>query len=56
MSADRTITIELRTELEGGGIGEATFVYKPDDPMYDKTIRHVGGLKPGETKSVPPWK
>ena len=36
-------------------IGDAVFVYKPGDPMYEKIKEHLGGIKPGEEKPVPPW-
>ena len=28
---------------------------EPGDSTYQPIIDHVGGLKPGETKSIPPW-
>ena len=28
---------------------------EPGDNNYQQIIDHVGGLKPGETKSIPPW-
>ncbi len=27
----------------------------PGDPMYAKWIEHIGGMKPGDEKSVPAW-
>jgi hypothetical protein len=36
-------------------IGDAMVVYKPGDPKYQETLEHLGGMKPGEEKSVPPW-
>ncbi|MFI5024566.1 MAG: hypothetical protein ACHQRJ_23300 [Alphaproteobacteria bacterium] len=29
--------------------------YRPTDPNYGAVLHHLGGLKPGETKGVPPW-
>ena len=28
---------------------------EPGDSPYQQIIEHVGGLKPGETKPIPPW-
>jgi hypothetical protein len=55
MSADRTITLRLRAEDGRGSIGDGTLVYKPGSRDYEEVLGHVGGLKPGETKPVPPW-
>src|SRR5882757_9627116 len=54
MSADGTITVYL-DRTAGGGHAQGTFTYKTDDPDYEKTLKHIGGLKPGETKPVKPW-
>jgi hypothetical protein len=29
--------------------------YPPGDPDYDKVLKHLGGLKPGDDKPVPPF-
>ena len=55
MSADGTITLQLRAEGAGGTVGDAVFVYKPGDTMYQEIKRHIGDIKPGEKKPVPPW-
>lgn len=55
MLEDGTIEMQLRAEDGSGGIGEASFTYTKDDPRYPKILEHLGGLKPGESKSVPPW-
>ena len=36
-------------------IAEAQLVYAPDDPQYEEIKHHLGGIKPGESKPVPPW-
>ena len=54
MFADKSIELQLRS-LPPGPIAEALFRYKPGDPKYKESIDHVGGLKPGETKMLPPW-
>ena len=55
MKEDGTLVLMLRAEGPGGTIGDAMIVYKPDDPKYQETLEHIGGLKPGEEKPVPPW-
>ena len=56
MTPDGTITLRLRAEGEGGKIGEGNLTYRRGNPQYDEVLQHIGGLKPGETKPVPPWK
>lgn len=54
MDEDGTITLMLRAE--GPGItGDAVFTYRKDHSRYQSIIEHLGGLVPGENKSVPPW-
>jgi len=55
MRPDGTIEFRLRATGPGGMVGEGFFTYPPIDPQYAEVLRHLGGLKPGETKSVPPW-
>ncbi len=55
MSADGTITLDLRATGPGGLTGDARFVYPRGHKDYEKILRHLGGLRPGETKPVPPW-
>jgi hypothetical protein len=54
MSADGAITLQLRS-LWPNPIAETELVYAPDDPQYEEIKHHLGGLKPGESKPVPPW-
>jgi hypothetical protein len=54
MSADGTITLQLRS-LWPDPIAESQLVYPPDDPQYEEIKHHLGGIKPGESKLVPPW-
>ena len=54
MSADGTITLRLRTG-QRGVVGEGTISYKKGDKDYNDVLKHLGGLKPGETKPAPPW-
>jgi hypothetical protein len=55
MESDGTLVLFLRAEGYGGIIGHATITVPPSDPRYRSYLDHIGGLKPGETKSVPPW-
>jgi hypothetical protein len=55
MSGDGTITLDLRAEGPGGTIGDARFVYPPSHKDYQMILKHLGGMKPGETKPVPPF-
>jgi hypothetical protein len=55
MAADRTVVLRLRAESDDGAVGEALFTYAPADSDYESIIEHVGGLAPGQSKSVPPW-
>ncbi|HVV93444.1 MAG TPA: hypothetical protein VHD15_08505 [Hyphomicrobiales bacterium] len=54
MAADGTIVLDLRA-AGPQGLGDARMVYPPGDPNYASVLRHLGGLRPGEEKPVPPW-
>lgn len=54
MLQNGTIVLNLRFETNGM-IGGSQYKVKPGDPSYKSTLDHVGGLKPGEVKPVPPW-
>ena len=44
--------------LVGVGAGDraqAVLQLRPGDTQYQLLLDHIGGLKPGETKSIPPW-
>jgi hypothetical protein len=49
------IVMNLRASDDRGNMGDAQFVYPPSHPNYAAILRHLGGLKPGESKPVPPW-
>lgn len=61
MRENGTIEMQLRAGTESGsgngrGIkGDALIKYAPGDPHYDEILKHLGGLKKGESKPVPPW-
>lgn len=54
MTSDGSVVLRLRVEKEGT-IGDAEFVYPPSHPEYQNILKHIGPVKPGETKPVPPW-
>ena len=55
MEKDGTIVLMLRAEGPGGIRGDGLVRYAPTDPKYQEVLKHLGGLKPGEEKPVPPW-
>ncbi len=55
MQQDGTIVLQLRAEGAKGLTGDALFRYSPNHPEYKNILRHLGGLKKGEEKPVPPW-
>ena len=55
MEDDGTIVLQLRAETGDGAVGEGLFTYAPGDDEYDEVLEHLGGLKPGQSKPVPPW-
>ncbi len=57
MQADGTIVLQLRAEdgAPAGTVGDAQLLYPPSHPKYQETLKHLNGLKPGESKPVPPW-
>jgi hypothetical protein len=54
MLEDGTIVLNLRAETDGA-IGHTRFTYRPGDEEYQSIIEHLGGIKAGESKLVPPW-
>lgn len=57
MEANGTIVLHLRAQDSSRGpTGDAVLRYPPDHPQYQSILEHIGGLHPGETKPVPPWK
>jgi hypothetical protein len=55
MSADGTIVLTLEAPTADGTKNYGLMVLPVDHPRYTEVLKHVGGLKPGETKSVAPW-
>lgn len=54
LGKDGKLTLNLRAQGPGM-LGDALLTYAPDDPNYTQIVAHLGGIKPGETKLVPPW-
>ena len=54
MDADGTIVLYLRATAPGV-VGDGLVRYRPGDKDYDAVLKHLGGLRPGESKPVPPW-
>jgi hypothetical protein len=52
---DEDGTIRLKLSTHGAVFGEAEISYTPDAPQYQEILRHLGGIKSGETKEVMPW-
>lgn len=40
---------------DSGSRAQAVLMVEPGDSNYQLIIDHLGGLKPGETKPIPPW-
>src|SRR5690242_7130101 len=55
MLDDGTIQLQLRAEGDGGMVGDALLVYPPSHADYQRILTHLGGMKPGESKPVPPF-
>jgi hypothetical protein len=56
MEPDGTLVLDLYAETpDGKSRGMAQLRKKPGEADYDKWLKHLGGMKPGEQKLVPPW-
>lgn len=56
MEKDGTIIVNISIVSDDGkSRGDAQFIYAIGDPEYNKVLKHLGGLKVGEEKSVYPW-
>ena len=55
MRADGTIELQLRATGAGGVVGDGLIRYPKSHAQYKMVLKHVGGLKPGETKACPPF-
>jgi hypothetical protein len=55
MLDDGTLALHLRLNSDGTAVND-TLTYKVSDRAYDDILRHLGGLRPGESKQFRPWK
>jgi hypothetical protein len=55
MDANGTLILDLRAEDGKGTVGSARLTYPPTHPQYQSILTHLGGMKPGESKPVPPF-
>lgn len=55
MKADGTLVLTLRATGDDGTLGDAQLTYAPTHERYAAVLEHLGGMKPGESKQVPPW-
>jgi hypothetical protein len=53
LESDGSLTMHLMRDADGHPL-DATLSYGKKDKDYNSTIQHIGGLKPGEHKLVPP--
>jgi hypothetical protein len=54
LEEDGSITLRLRSTSDGTHVS-GLVRYKTTDERYKGVLEHLGGLKPGEVKLVPPW-
>lgn len=54
MDSSNNIVVTF-TIREGKTTGDGEVVYPPEHPNYEKILKQVNGLKPGEHKRVPPF-
>jgi hypothetical protein len=50
-----TLHLFLRAESPEGDMGDAMFEFPRGHADYQSIIDHLGGMRPGEQKPVPPW-
>jgi hypothetical protein len=55
MLDDGTLALHLRLTSDGKPVSDV-LTYRISDRAYDNVLRHLGGLRPGETKPFTPWK
>ncbi len=57
MLSDGELLLQLYAiDPETGAKGHTQLRFSPPHPQYDDIVEHLGGLRPGEQKLVPPWK
>jgi len=54
MMSDGAIVLDLRAN-EGGRHAATRVTYTREHPSYAEVLKHLGDMKPGDTRPVPPW-
>ncbi len=54
MEADGTLVLTLRAQSPGA-IGDGQLRYAPTHAQYQSILRHVGAIRPGESRPVAPF-
>lgn len=54
MEPDGTIVLDL-VARDSATVGHGRLTYPPSHPDHAMILRHLGGLRPGEAKPVPPF-
>lgn len=49
------LTLSLIARGQNGEVGHGVVTYEPGSEHYEKVLRHVGPIRPGETKPVKAW-
>jgi len=55
MLEDGTLILDLRATDASGRVGDARLYYPKSHRQYREILDHLGPMKPGETRPVPPW-
>lgn len=55
MLEDGTLVLDLRATDAAGRVGDARLYYPKSHRQYREVLEHLGPMKPGETRPVPPW-
>jgi hypothetical protein len=55
MLDDGTVVLRRRLASDGTAVDDS-LTYKVGDRAYDDVLRHLRGLRPGDTKPFSPWK
>ena len=55
MTADGTLELTLRATDGKGVVGDAFLRIPPGHKDYQMWLTHLGGMKPGESKFIPPF-
>ena len=55
IDSEGTITVQARSEQEDGTIAHSQFEYVLTHVEYSSIKNHIGELKVGQWKRIPPW-